>query len=149
MGRLLKDSSARGARGKDQGVSADLSVLPNLTEPGQTGRVWVSSGHAAAHVGFMKASGAWLTGARCRGCCSVGLEDAGLWAPPLFPRPAPPPQVPLSGLYPDPESGGFCPSAERGAVPDCVWRPLASLFTISLLQGRLFLEKFSFIDFYF
>lgn len=65
------------------------------------------------------------------------------------PRPAPPPQVPLSGLHPDPESGGFCPSAERGAVPDCVWRPLASLFTISLLQGRLFLEKFSFIDFYF
>ena len=120
VGRLLKDSSARGARGRDQGVSADLAVLPNFMEPGQTGRVRVSSGHAAAHVGFMKVSGAWLPGARCRGCYSVRLEDAGLWAPPLFPPPPPRSPTPSPSEWPAPGShttgpkpGGFRPRARR------------------------------------
>lgn len=97
----------------------------------------------------MKASDARLPGAECTGLLPCRLEDTELWAPPLFPpRPSERPAPRMTG----PESGGFCPSAdskERRAVSDCVWHPLASLLTISLLQGPLLLEKFSFIDFYF
>ena len=93
----------------------------------------VSSGHAAARVGFMKASGARLPAAVC-----AGLRPSS-------------PQALRVACAPSDWSRGFRPPlpGRRAGLCLTVWHPLASLLTISLLQGRLLLEKFSFIDFYF
>lgn len=60
--RLMGSSAPREAGAGIKDVSADLAVLPRSSQPGQTGRVWVYFGHTAAHMGFMKMSGAWLPG---------------------------------------------------------------------------------------
>lgn len=99
-------------------------------------------------------SGAWLPGNLCAKLLPCRLEEAEPW--PVCPSLLTPTE---QGIFSSSDPRGlpksralvssFSESQECQALPYSVWQPLASVFSVGLLQGCVFLVEFSFIDFYF